>query len=101
MKKELLQFAAKVGFGFPLAAACRIFNIGNPVSLATRQSRLFAFVLETHRCMLQERGLDTLEGVGVDCGVEATFNSAGNHRNNAALGANVELRGFGPEGVHG
>ena len=62
---------------------------------------MFAFPVESYRCMLKLREIEIFKGLRIDHSVEATFNAAGNQRDHAALGANMELSRVCIEGVSG
>ena len=62
---------------------------------------MFAFPVEIRGSMLKLRDVEILKGLRIDHGVEVTFNVARHHRNNAAIGANMELSGACSKRVNG
>ena len=91
----------RVGCPKGLGAAFDVFDIGNPVALASREARLFPFTVEACRCTTKKRKINTFEGVDADNRVKMIVDLAGDHRHYAASSASVELCSSSTEGVLG
>src|SRR5258708_7327497 len=75
------------------------FDLGDPVALAARQAIVRAFAIETRRRAAQQRLIDTLKSVDADHRIEMAVDAAGDHRHDAAAGADVEIRASRAEGI--
>jgi hypothetical protein len=76
-------------------------NRWNPVALPSREARVGSFTIEAGRRMTKERWVNVFERIDADDGVKALFDPAGDDRDYAAPGADVELRRPGAECVAG
>ena len=83
----------RVGCTKGLGAAFGVFDIGNPVALPSRQTRILPFTIEACRRTTKERLINTFERVDADNGVKMVVDPAGDDGHNAAPGAGVELCG--------
>ena len=84
-----------------LGAAFDVLNIGNPISLPSREARLFPFAVEACRRTTKERLINTFERVDADNSVKMVVDPAGDDGHYAAPNADVELCGSGAECVLG
>ena len=73
--------------------------MADPVALPPGQAITLAFTIERHRSSLQERRIDVLEGIDTHNCVDMPFDCAGDDRNDAAPGADIELSSPRPEEV--
>ena len=62
-------------------------DIGNPAAFAPTQTRLFILALEGCRPASKLRSFYVLKCVDADDGIQATVNSASDHRHHATRGA--------------
>ena len=74
-------------------------DIGNPVALAPAQACLLILALEGRWRASEQRRLYVLKCVDADDGIQATVDSAGDHRHHATRGAHVKLGSLGAERV--
>jgi hypothetical protein len=91
----------RVGCTKGLGATFDVFDIGNPVALASREARLYPFTVEACRCTTKERLIDTFEGVDADNRVKVVVDPACDDGHYAASSASVELCRSSAEGVLG
>jgi len=76
-------------------------HVGDPVPRAACEADILAFLLEGCRGAPEQGRWYAIEGVDADDGVEMTVDTACDHRDDAAAGADVKLGGLGPEGILG
>ena len=66
-------------------------NTRYPISFAPGETRLLVLRIKCGRSKPEARAVDTLQGIDANNGVGVTVDLASDHRNDAALGADVEL----------
>ena len=75
--------------------------VAYPMPLAPLQPIAFVFTVERSRAAPEHCGVDVVEGVHTDYRIHAASNLAGDEWHDAAIHADMELRGPGPEFVWG
>lgn len=75
-------------------------DTADPVALAPGEAITFALAVEGRRCPLQEGGVDVLERIDADHCVCVTVDRAGDDRDDAAGGTDVELGCLCSEGIY-
>src|SRR4249920_3105356 len=73
--------------------------VAYPMPLAPLQSIAFVFTVERSQAAPEHCGVNVVEGVHTDYRIHAASNLAGDEWHDAAIHADMELRGPGPEFV--
>src|SRR6185436_10860191 len=73
-----------------LGAGFNIPDTRDPVALPSCETNFFAFSVEVHRCMANERWRYTIKGVDADHCVGLIVDLAGDHRHDAIARADME-----------
>src|SRR5882757_7764528 len=76
-------------------------HVGDPVPGTACEANILAFLLEGCCRALNEQRCYVFKRVDADDGVEMAVDTACDHRDDAAAGADVKLGGVGPEGILG